>query len=138
MEFSIPLLAELNQLEWHEKIRNWSEDGPYGLDLTTFRCMQVFDLEVKRLNLKSFLKKKFGFDELDDFLNICSFVETWKNVTSLEARRLGMYYVANDEGKINSGFKLLSLFGKGGGSSTKSIDSDLMLSNARKIAACLS
>ncbi len=137
----MPKLLELDQLEWHEKIRNWSEDGPNGLDLTHFRCMQLFDLGVKRLNLNSFLRKTFGFDDMGDYIKICKFAQAWEKVSSLETRRLGMYYVADDEGEVNSGFKLLGLFGKGGSykaSSTKSIDSDIMQSNALKIAVCLS
>ena len=137
MDLMTPFLIEIQQWEWDDKIENWSEED-HGLDLTYFRCMKLFDLQVKGLNLKSLLQKKFDVEGMGGFIELFKFAYMWSKVSSVEARRLGMYYVANDERKIDSGFKLLSLFGKGGGSSTKSIDSDLMLSNARKIAACLS
>jgi len=139
MDLLTPLLIEMQQWEWDDKIRNWSEGGHELDDLKYFQCTKLLDLQVKGLNLNSLLQKKFDVEGMGGFIEIFKFAYMWSKVSSLEVRRLGMYYVVDDEGvEVNSGFKLLGLFGKGGSPSTKSIDSDVMQSNAQKIAVCLS
>lgn len=77
MDLLTPSLIEMQQWEWDDKIENWSE-GDHELDLPYFRCMKLFDLQVKGLmNLNSLLQKKFDVEGMGGFIEIFKFSHMW-------------------------------------------------------------
>ena len=95
-----PQMIELDQSEWEETIRNWSQgdhENADGIDLEYFLCMKMFDKQIKRWVLCSFLYKK-DIDDLDDFMEMLYFSNKWSKLqlASEKDLLLGMYYTENE------------------------------------------
>jgi len=130
-----PFEIEIGQSTWSEKFKSWSENyQDYG-DLGQFSFLKILDRELKIEKFHSSIRKK-GIADVDDFLKMYNFAETWRSVSSFKSHPLATYYLHEEamDSDINSDATHHKDNSEVTSIEINHVSSELMMCNSKKIA----